>query len=338
MGRSRCRICEVAIWFLCSSFTIFAGVEAIGVNYGLLGDNLPSPDKVISLYKSRGIQSLRLFNPDQNALHALKGSDISVILGTLNEDLQQLASSQSYAATWVQTNVAPFSGSVHFKCIDAGNEVIPGDLATYVLPAMQNLDAALNDAGYSIPVTTAVSTQVLGDSYPPSQGTFSDSASSYMAPIATFLESKGYPLLVNVYPYFSYTSDTKEVHLDYALFNAHQTVVLDGGVQYSNLFDAIVDSVYAALEKSGGPSVDVVVSETGWPSGGGAPGATVENAMIYNNNVVAHVKRGTPRRPGKELETYLFAMFNENQKPEGVEQHFGLYRPDMTEVYHVDFS
>jgi Glycosyl hydrolases family 17 len=64
----------------------------------------------------------------------------------------------------------------------------------------------------------------------------------------------------------------------------------------------------------------------------------LENARIYNNNVIAHVKRGTPRRPGKELETYLFAMFNENQKQEGVEQNFGLYKPDMTEVYHVDFS
>jgi Glycosyl hydrolases family 17 len=159
-----------------------------------------------------------------------------------------------------------------------------------------------------------------------------------MAPIAAFLESKGYPLLVNIYPYFSYTANTKEVHLDYALFSMRQTTVLDGEVQYRNLFDAMVDSVYAALEKSGGPSVQVVVSETGWPSGGGAPGATLENARIYNNNVIAHVKRGTPRRPGKELETYLFAMFNENQKPEGLEQNFGLYRPDMTEVYHVDFS
>lgn len=114
----------------------------------------------------------------------------------------------------------------------------------------------------------------------------------------------------------------------------------DGALGYSNLFDAILDATYSALEKVGAGNLDVVVSETGWPSGGNGLGATVLNAETYNNNVVAHVakKAGTPKRPGKAIETYLFAMFNENQKPEGTEQNFGLYRPDMTEVYHVNFN
>ncbi|KAJ3669224.1 hypothetical protein LUZ60_011174 [Juncus effusus] len=319
-----------------SSFCLLRGVEGIGVNYGMLGNNLPSADKVISLYKSRNINSLRIFDPNPKALNALKGSGLNVILGTFNEDLQKLASDQSYAATWVQTNVAPFA-SVNFSYINAGNEVIPGELAAFVLPAMKNLDSAVKAAGFSIPVSTAVSTEVLGVSYPPSQGAFSESASSYMEPIVSYLQSKKYPLLINVYPYFAYSQSPKEIRLDYALFNTQQNVVTDGSVGYTNLFDAIVDSVYAAMENSGGPDVQLVVSETGWPSSGGT-GASVENARIYNNNVVQHVKNGTPRRPNKELETYLFAMFNENQKPEGVEQNFGLYRPDMSEVYHVDFS
>lgn len=109
-------------------------------------------------------------------------------------------------------------------------------------------------------------------------------------------------------------------------------VVQDGSLGYTNLFDAMVDSVYSALEKTSGSGVEVVVSETGWPSTGDGTGATIDNARTYNNNVVAHVASGggTPKRPGKATETYLFAMFNENQKPVGMEQNFGLYHPDMT--------
>ena len=237
----------------------------------------------------------------------------------------------------------PFAGggAVRFRYVTAGNEVIPGDLAALVLPAMRNLESALQGAGLGgVAVTTAVSTAVLGSSYPPSQGAFSEAALPWFGPIASYLASRSTPLLVNVYPYFAYAADPSSVPLDYALLrSASAASVTDGGVAYTNMFDAIVDAVHAALGRvAASGAVDVVVSETGWPSGGGGAGASVENAAAYNNNVVRHVGGGTPRRPGKAVETYLFAMFNENGKPEGVEQHFGLFQPDMSEVYHVDFS
>ncbi|KAJ0979064.1 hypothetical protein J5N97_014538 [Dioscorea zingiberensis] len=306
----------------------------------MLGDNLPTPAQVVALYKSKNIGKLRLYNPDSGALQALQGSGIQVVLGTLNQDLQQLASTPSYATNWVATNVVPYAQSVNFSYINAGNEVIPGTLANYVYPAMQNLDSALQAANLDIPVTTSVSTEVLGVSYPPSQGAFSQTAGPIMAPIVSYLGKKQTPLLVNVYPYFAYSSDPENVKLDYALFTAQGVVVQDGSLGYNNLFDAIVDSTYSALEKAGQSNVEVVVSETGWPSSGGGNGATIENAKTYNNNVLTHVEggTGTPKRPGKEIETYLFAMFNENQKPAGTEQNLGLFHPDMTEVYPVDFT
>ncbi|KXG33561.1 hypothetical protein SORBI_3003G326700 [Sorghum bicolor] len=321
------------------------GVEGIGVNYGMIANNLPSPDKVIALCKARGITDVRLFHPDTAVLAALQGSGLGVVLGTLNEDLARLASDPSFAASWVQTYVQPFAGAVRFRYVAAGNEVIPGDLASHVLPAMQNLESALRAAGLGdgdgVRVTTAVSTSVLGSSYPPSQGAFSEAALPSMAPIASFLASRSTPLLANVYPYFAYSADPSSVPLDYALLQSASAAVTDGGASYGNMFDAIVDAVYAALERAGAPpGLEVVVSETGWPSGGGGAGASVGNAAAYVNNVVRHVAsgRGTPRRPGKAVEAFVFAMFNENQKPEGVEQHFGLFQPDMTEVYHVDFT
>ncbi|KAK9158362.1 hypothetical protein Scep_004936 [Stephania cephalantha] len=142
---------------------------AIGVNYGLLGDNLPSPTKVVSLLQSRNIRATRLFDRNPDALNALNNSDIEVILGTLNQDIPQLASDPSFASSWVQTNVLSYSSRIKFHYVSVGNKVIPSDLSGYVLKAMQNLKAALESANQPIPVATMVSTQVLGSSYPPSE-------------------------------------------------------------------------------------------------------------------------------------------------------------------------
>jgi exo-beta-1,3-glucanase (GH17 family) len=120
------------------------------------------------------------------------------------------------------------------------------------------------------------------------------------------------------------------------LFIASSALVSDPPYQYQNLFDAMVDSVYYALEKAGGSQVDVVVSESGWPSDGDRRvGTTVENAKTYNQNLIKHVANGTPKRKGN-LETYIFAMFNENQKQgDELETHFGLFYPDKSPVYDM---
>ncbi|KAJ1692182.1 hypothetical protein LUZ63_008880 [Rhynchospora breviuscula] len=90
------------------------------------------------------------------------------------------------------------------------------------------------------------------------------------------------------------------------------------------------------LEKASRENVPVVVTETGWPSDGGLD-ASVANAKTYIENLIQNVKTGTPNRPGL-LETYIFAMFNENQKPPGVEQYWGLFRPNESPVYSVNFD
>ncbi|XWS49543.1 hypothetical protein CRYUN_Cryun12cG0011900 [Craigia yunnanensis] len=322
-------------------FNIFIEAGSVGVNYGMLGNNLPPPSVVIALLKSRGITRVRLFNPNHDALQALEGSGINVILGTLNQDLQNLGSDLSFARSWVQENVIPYSEAVTFRCISTGNEVIPSDLAVHVLPAMRNLKAALVEANLGeIPVSTTVSTAIIGNSYPPSQGEFTKEVSPIMKPITEFLAATKSPLLVNVYPYFAYIYDQQDISLAYAIFNCSEVVVKDGQLGYKNLFDAITDAVYSALEKVGGNSIVIVVSESGWPSKENGEIATIANSQMYNNKLIAHVngESGTPKRPGRSIEAYVFAIFNENLKPPGTEQHFGLYYPNMTEVYHVEFT
>nr|DAD24421.1 TPA_asm: hypothetical protein HUJ06_025885 [Nelumbo nucifera] len=270
-----------------------------------MGDNLPSPKDVVSLYQRSEIQMIRLYHPSTEALQALRGSNLLVSLGVSNGDLKQLSSSQDAANSW------------------------------YVAPAMNNIYNALLSIGLDrVKVTTAVPSNVLGRSYPPSAGAFTPEVAGYMKEIATFLFHTGAHLMINVYPYFAYVSDPTHISLDYALFKSKGPVVVDGSLKYYNLFDAMVDAFNAALEKIDAADVLVAISESGWPSAGNEPCTSIANAQTYNMNLINHVtKGGTPRRPEHLMDTFMFAMFNEDLKPAGVEQSFGFFHPDMKPVY-----
>ncbi|XP_049347972.1 glucan endo-1,3-beta-glucosidase A-like [Solanum verrucosum] len=317
------------------------GAQPIGVCYGKIANNLPSDQDVIKLYNANNIKKMRIYYPHTNVFNALNGSNIEIILDVPNQDLEALAN-PSNANGWVQDNIRNHFPDVKFKYIAVGNEVDPGresgKYARFVGPAMENIYNALSSAGLQnqIKVSTSTYSGLLTNTYPPRDSIFREEYKSFINPIIGFLARHNLPLLANVYPYFAHIGNTNAVPLSYALFNQQRRN--DAG--YENLFDALVDSMYFATEKLGGQNIEIIVSESGWPSEG-HPAATLKNARTYYTNLINHVKRGdgTPKKPGKTIETYLFAMFDENEKKgEASEKHFGLFNPDQRPKYQLNFN
>ncbi|KAG2645893.1 glucan endo-1,3-beta-glucosidase-like isoform X3 [Panicum virgatum] len=350
-------------------FFFFSRAEAgaLGVSYGRVANDLPDPASVVNLLKQNGITMVRIYDANPNVLTSLANTGIKVMVMVPNENVADVASAPSNALQWVRDNVAAYRPATQIHAVAVGNEVFDSrpDLNSALVPAMTNVQAALAQLGMAdaVKVTTPVAFDALAESWPPSAGRFKDSiAQPVMKPMLDLLQSTGSYLSVNYYPYLTYMAQPDAFTLDYVLANSNPGVVdPDTKLTYYNLLDAQRDATYYAMDKLGFASLAVGHTEHGAPSSGGLKRggggrrrrllqagnggavATVANAQAYINNLMNRVlagNRGTPHRPDADMDVYIFALFNENQKGAGaddVEQHFGLFYPNMQKVYEFDF-
>ncbi|KAK3125266.1 hypothetical protein QOZ80_7BG0602510 [Eleusine coracana subsp. coracana] len=357
-----------------------AEASEVGVSYGRIADDLPDPEAVVQLLQDNGITMVRLYDADPEVLSALANTGIKVIVMMPNEEVAAAAENPSYALQWLQCNVSDYYPDTLINGVAIGNEVFElkqPDLNRKLVSAMTNVHAALVQLGLAddIKVSTPIAFTAFRNTFPPSDSRFQDDiAQSVMKPMLQFLRRTGSYLSVNPYPFFAYADNPKDIPLDYALgYNKTGVVDQNTGLRYHSLLDAMMDATFYAMEnltghintmQSGGTNGgDTKWSESGWPSNGqikpgkksmpdggslleasdGFQPATVANAQAYNNYVINRVlsgKTGTPYRPNADMDIYIFALFNENQKgqgPDDVEQYFGLFCPDMEKVYEFDF-
>lgn len=328
----------------------------VGVNYGQLGNNLPSPTRSVWLIKHQlKAQRVKIYDANPSILRALEHTGIQVSVMVPNELINAIAVNQTLADSWVGSNVVPFHPATKIRYLLVGNEILSSaDNTTWfnLVPAMRKVKKALkrHKVHRKVKVGTPLAMDVLATSYPPSSGSFRpDVSDRVMKPMLQFLNRTKSFFFIDVYPYFAWSSDPKTIDLNYALFESKNVTVKDPGtgLVYTNLFDQMVDAVTFAMKKLGYPNIPIWIAETGWPNAGDYDqiGANIYNAATYNRNVVKKLSArpaiGTPARPGWVLPSFMFALYNENQKTgPGTERHFGLLYPNPNDsfVYDIDLS
>ncbi|CAI9092402.1 OLC1v1027630C1 [Oldenlandia corymbosa var. corymbosa] len=315
-------------------------VQCIGVNYGTLGDNLPPPAQVAQFLKDKTIiDRVKIFDVNPDIIRAFANTGISLTVTVPNGEIPNLTEIRS-ARRWVNQYIKPFVPQTRINYIAVGNEILhwgPQNLIDNLVPAMKTLYKALHMNGIrDIKVSSPHSLGILLSANPPSRASFRPGWDvGVLKPMLDFLNATNGPFMVNPYPYFGF--DPNEV--DFDVFRPNKGIY-DRFTRrtYTNKFDLLLDAVFVSMKRLGHGDVEIVAAETGWPSLGETfePQCTVANAASYNGGLVRKFisGRGTPLMPHKKFETYIFGLFNENQKPGSLaERNWGLFRPDFTPVY-----
>ncbi|KAI9108695.1 hypothetical protein K1719_020342 [Acacia pycnantha] len=327
-----------------------SAISSLGVNWGSLASHPMEPEIVIQMLKNNGIKKVKLFDADSWTLDAFAGTDIEVIVGIPNDQLDKIAHKNIYAEHWVKENVTQhLHDNVNIKYIAVGNEAFltsyNGSFIKVTYPAMVNIQKALEKAGHAdkVKVTTPMNADVYeSSSNKPSDGKFRDEIFDEVKNIVSFLNDNNSPFMVNIYPFLS-LYQVAGFPQNFAYFDDNAQPISDNNVQYSNVFEANFDTLIHALKKLGFPDLDISVGEVGWPTDGDETGNGIpSNAQRFYKGLMKKManKKGTPLRNGP-IDMYLFSLFDEDMKsiaPGNFERHWGIFQYDGRPKFRVDFS
>lgn len=343
---------KILFLLLLAAIVVNADEDAfIGVNIGTDLSDMPHPTQVVATLKAQQIRHVRLYNADTAMLLALANTGIKVAISVPNEQLLGIGQSNATAANWVSHNVVAHYPATNITSISVGSEVLTTlpNAGRVLVDALKFIHSALvaSNLDRQIKVSTPLSTSLILDSFPPSQAFFNRSWNPVLVPMLYFLQSTGSYLTLNIYPYYDYMQSNGVIPLDYALFQPlppnKEAVDANTLLHYSNVFDAMVDAAYFAMDFLNFTNIPIVVTESGWPSKGDSqePDATLDNANTYNSNLIRHVlnKTGTPKHPGIAVSTYIYELYNEDTKVGPVsERNWGLFDANGLPIYTLHLT
>lgn len=78
------------VGFLMSGLEAVTGAQSLGVCNGRLGHDLPSEQEVVDFYKSNSIGRMRIYDPNQETLQAIRETNIELTLGVLIQTFKRL--------------------------------------------------------------------------------------------------------------------------------------------------------------------------------------------------------------------------------------------------------
>jgi exo-beta-1,3-glucanase (GH17 family) len=323
----------------------------VGVNIGTDVSDMPSASNVVSILKAHQITHVRLYDANAHLLQALSNSSIDVIVGVTNEEVLKIGESPSAAAAWINKNVVAYVPSTNITAIAVGSEVLSTipNVAPVLVPAMNSLHKALVAANlnFRVKVSTPQSMDIIPKPFPPSTATFNSSWNSTLYQVLQFLKNTNSSFMLNAYPYYGYTKGDGIFPIEYALFRPLPSVkqIVDPNTlfHYNSMFDAMVDATYYSIDALNFKDIPVVVTETGWPSFGGAnePDATAENAETYNNNMIQRVLNdsGPPSQPNIPINTYIYELFNEDKRNGPIsEKNWGIVYTNGSAVFPLSYG
>nr|GLL31779.1 glucan endo-1,3-beta-glucosidase 8-like [Ipomoea trifida] len=294
------------------------------MNWGRYATHQLVASSAVDLLLQNGISDVRIFAPRPSVLVALEGSSIGVTV-TLSRDFilrDKYVSNLQNVSEWVvQLLLPPIRNKVNI---------------TETRWALDNFNLS------HIRTTTSHYIDIIKVAKTPSEAEFRDDIKDKMPEHLEQIAKTNSFFTLDMYPLTA--TETYKWPVEFGFMdNKSNFTIVDGKYTYRNAFAFLYDSLVVAIEKAGYPDMEIVVGQIGWPTDGNKD-ATPENAARFYKGFIPHMvnKKGTPRRPNKNIDAYLYTLSDENRISVPAYgpyiRHYGIYEYDGTPKFEIDFS